>query len=182
MGGNRPLFCSAALSLVVAHVRLGVIRLGSAVHVYACERAAGTLVSLLARGCARGQESASRSPRPVSNVAYTRVVVYAVCLRRLEDTKPNEMYTALPIIHFVPTVNYVPPDDEYQCPLYKTTVRAGILSTERATAGQAFLRHHFCAPISSARSLRTARSDPIRSLLVIGVLPTVPCRLTRICC
>ena len=165
MGGNRPLFCSAALSLVVAHVRLGVIRLGSAVHVYACERAAGTLVSLLARGCARGQESATRSPRPASNGAYARVVLYAVCLRRLEDTKPNEMYTALPIIHFVPTVNYVPPDDEYQCPLYKTTVRAGILSTERQLANISPATT-FCAPISSACSLRTARSHPIRSLPV----------------
>jgi hypothetical protein len=90
------------------------------------------------------------------------------------------MYTALPIIHFVPTVNYVPPDDEYQCPLYKTTVRAGILSTERATVGQ-----HFTATTSAhqlAVPVRFAQRDPIRSLLVIGVLPTVPCRLTRICC
>ena len=87
-------------------------------------------------------------------------MLYVLCLRRLEDTKPNEMYTALPIIHFVPTVNFVPPDDEYQCPLYKTTVRAGILSTERGRVFQRF-PHHSCAPIGSA--VRFAQRDPIRS-------------------
>jgi dynein heavy chain len=48
---------------------------------------------------------------------------------RLEESKPNEMYSTLPVIHFIPTENYVPPEEDYQCPLYKTTTRAGILST-----------------------------------------------------
>ena len=35
----------------------------------------------------------------------------------------------MPPIHMVPSVNHKPPPDEYQCPVYKTSVRAGILST-----------------------------------------------------
>lgn len=36
---------------------------------------------------------------------------------------------AMPVIHFVPVQNYVPPKENYECPLYKTNIRAGILST-----------------------------------------------------
>jgi dynein heavy chain len=43
------------------------------------------------------------------------------------------MYTRLPIVHFNPLANYEPPEEEYQCPLYKTSVRAGILSTTGAS-------------------------------------------------
>ena len=39
------------------------------------------------------------------------------------------MYSHLPVIHFTPIDNYSPPESEYQCPLYKTSVRAGVLST-----------------------------------------------------
>jgi hypothetical protein len=36
---------------------------------------------------------------------------------------------AMPVIHFVPVQNYLPPKENYECPLYKTNIRAGILST-----------------------------------------------------
>ncbi len=39
------------------------------------------------------------------------------------------MYAPLPVIHFNPVPGYEPPATEYQCPLYKTSLRAGILST-----------------------------------------------------
>jgi dynein heavy chain len=47
----------------------------------------------------------------------------------LEESDPGVMYAAMPVIHFYPVANYDPPADHYQCPLYKTSVRAGILST-----------------------------------------------------
>lgn len=39
------------------------------------------------------------------------------------------MYSALPVIHFQPIKDYVEPAGQYSCPMYKTSQRAGILST-----------------------------------------------------
>ena len=54
----------------------------------------------------------------------------------LDESKPGVMTSNLPVIHFKPVQGYVQPPllaeadpTEYQCPLYKTSVRAGILST-----------------------------------------------------
>jgi dynein heavy chain, axonemal len=47
----------------------------------------------------------------------------------LDESEPGKMYAPLPIVHFVPIRNFEVPASEYQCPLYKTSVRAGILST-----------------------------------------------------
>lgn len=47
----------------------------------------------------------------------------------LEPSEPGVMWSPLPVIHFKPVQNYEPPVEEYQCPLYKTSVRAGVLST-----------------------------------------------------
>lgn len=47
----------------------------------------------------------------------------------LEESQPGVMWSPLPVIHFKPLQNYEPPADEYECPLYKTSVRAGVLST-----------------------------------------------------
>lgn len=33
------------------------------------------------------------------------------------------------MVHFQPATDYTPPESHYQCPLYKTSVRAGVLST-----------------------------------------------------
>ena len=45
------------------------------------------------------------------------------------DALPGEMYTRMPVVHFIPVVNYTHPEEQYSCPLYKTSVRAGVLST-----------------------------------------------------
>ncbi|KAH7291472.1 hypothetical protein KP509_29G018200 [Ceratopteris richardii] len=54
--------------------------------------------------------------------------------RCLSEAFPGEMYSKFPVIHFIPVVNYKPPPDEYQCPLYKTHVRAGTLTTTTASS------------------------------------------------
>eukprot|EP00854_Cymbomonas_tetramitiformis_P012166 gene12165-14372_t len=48
------------------------------------------------------------------------------CMREAES---SVMFSKLPIILFLPTQDAEPPTSEYQCPLYKTAVRAGVLST-----------------------------------------------------
>lgn len=47
----------------------------------------------------------------------------------LTDALPGVMCSALPVVHFRPAVQQAMPSDHYQCPLYKTSVRAGVLST-----------------------------------------------------
>jgi len=47
----------------------------------------------------------------------------------LVDSEPGVMVAPLPVIHFQPVKGAEPPQDQYQCPLYKTSVRAGVLST-----------------------------------------------------
>eukprot|EP00960_Hanusia_phi_P026690 746392-Hanusia_phi.AAC.1 len=41
----------------------------------------------------------------------------------------GEMMSLVPIIHFNPVQDYTPPPEDYECPLYKTNVRAGVLNT-----------------------------------------------------
>lgn len=49
--------------------------------------------------------------------------------RCLDESEPGAMYAPLPVVHFMPVENYESPTDKYQCPLYKTSLRAGVLST-----------------------------------------------------
>eukprot|EP00955_Chlamydomonas_euryale_P096014 364976-Chlamydomonas_euryale.AAC.5 len=48
---------------------------------------------------------------------------------RLDESEPGVMFAPMPVIHFVPVADFEPPPGQYQCPLYKTSVRAGVLST-----------------------------------------------------
>jgi len=45
------------------------------------------------------------------------------------DSRPGEMYSVVPIIHFMPHKDYKADPSEYSAPVYKTSVRAGTLST-----------------------------------------------------
>ena len=41
---------------------------------------------------------------------------------------------ALPYIHFLPMEDYQMPEEDYQCPLYRTNIRAGVLTTTGASS------------------------------------------------
>jgi dynein heavy chain len=47
----------------------------------------------------------------------------------IADQFPSEMYNKMPLIWFKPQEDYKPDPEEYSCPIYKTSVRAGMLST-----------------------------------------------------
>jgi len=50
-------------------------------------------------------------------------------MSKIEDSLPGVMYTPLPVICFEPIANFARDKKDYSCPLYKTSVRAGTLST-----------------------------------------------------
>ena len=47
----------------------------------------------------------------------------------IADSHHKEMHDTLPVFHFMPTQNFVRSKADYECPLYKTSARAGVLST-----------------------------------------------------
>ena len=47
----------------------------------------------------------------------------------VEDPRPGEMFSAMPVIHFSPSAEHTSPPGTYAAPIYKTSVRAGTLST-----------------------------------------------------
>eukprot|EP00995_Heteronema_vittatum_P007883 NODE_3042_length_712_cov_11.019608_g2149_i0.p1 GENE.NODE_3042_length_712_cov_11.019608_g2149_i0~~NODE_3042_length_712_cov_11.019608_g2149_i0.p1 ORF type:complete len:222 (+),score=87.03 NODE_3042_length_712_cov_11.019608_g2149_i0:55-666(+) len=47
----------------------------------------------------------------------------------IEDSLMRQTYATIPVVHFLPEVNHVTPPNHYVCPLYKTTVRRGNLSS-----------------------------------------------------
>jgi dynein heavy chain, axonemal len=49
--------------------------------------------------------------------------------RLLEEPLPGELYCKMPVIHFLPTDDDKGMSQDYTCPVYKTSVRAGVLST-----------------------------------------------------
>ena len=45
------------------------------------------------------------------------------------DSLPGEMNGILPMLHMLPEMDFEPPEADYRSPLYKTSARAGVLST-----------------------------------------------------
>jgi len=39
------------------------------------------------------------------------------------------MFDSMPVVHFKPQEDFKPDAEDYSCPLYKTSLRAGVLST-----------------------------------------------------
>jgi len=77
-------------------------------------------------------------PTKIENAPDDGVLIYGLFMegarwdkakRFIQDSNPAEMYCPLPLIHFQPAVHYIPPEGLYECPVYKTTVRKGVLST-----------------------------------------------------
>jgi dynein heavy chain len=49
--------------------------------------------------------------------------------KMLQPSRPGEMYTELPPVHFLPVSGHTPDVRNYLCPVYKTAERKGVLST-----------------------------------------------------
>ena len=47
----------------------------------------------------------------------------------LEESLPGQMQGVLPVVHMLPAENWTPPEADYIAPMYKTSARAGVLST-----------------------------------------------------
>ncbi|XP_060531534.1 dynein axonemal heavy chain 1-like [Cylas formicarius] len=47
----------------------------------------------------------------------------------LDESNPKDLYTEMPVIWLKPEEHHVKPPDVYDCPVYKTLTRAGVLST-----------------------------------------------------
>ncbi|CAG9840890.1 unnamed protein product, partial [Diabrotica balteata] len=47
----------------------------------------------------------------------------------LDESNPKELYTEMPVVWLKPEENHELPSGVYQCPVYKTLTRAGVLST-----------------------------------------------------
>lgn len=49
--------------------------------------------------------------------------------RLLVDSRQGVIRDAFPVVHFMPAQDFVRAPSDYECPLYKTALRAGVLST-----------------------------------------------------
>lgn len=67
----------------------------------------------------------------------------------LAESEPDVMASPLPVVHFKPAANYAPPAGEYSCPLYKTSARAGVLSTTGCSTNFVLCVSLPCPPGSS---------------------------------
>jgi dynein heavy chain, axonemal len=62
----------------------------------------------------------------VDGARWSNGGAHAPCLT---DAEPGCMYSQLPVVHFKPSRDQKALASHYSCPLYKTALRAGILST-----------------------------------------------------
>ena len=65
----------------------------------------------------------------------------------IEDAFNREMNPMLPVVHFEPQQNYEPDESLYHAPLYKTSARAGTLST----TGTLYTYIYAYTPLNSLR-------------------------------
>jgi dynein heavy chain len=49
--------------------------------------------------------------------------------KKLKPSNAGEMMSLMPIVHMLPVLDYVVNPEDYQAPLYKTNLRAGVLNT-----------------------------------------------------
>jgi dynein heavy chain len=79
-----------------------------------------------------------RDPKEVVRAPEDGVYVYGLFMdgarwdsktQCIADSRLGEVYSPVPMIHFIPHEHYVPREKDYACPVYKTSNRAGVLST-----------------------------------------------------
>ena len=77
------------------------------------------------------------APPPADGVLveglYLAGARYNRTLRELQPPRPKQMVDPLPAIHFEPIAHHTRDEADYECPLYKTSARAGTLSTTGAS-------------------------------------------------
>merc|ERR1712093_823453 len=56
----------------------------------------------------------------------------------LEPSELGAPTAPLPYIHILPVEDYVIPEEDYQCPVYRTAIRAGVLPTTGASSNYVF--------------------------------------------
>jgi len=54
---------------------------------------------------------------------------YSTATHQCEDSRPKELFTDLPALHFLPVKNRQPDKLDYRCPCYKVVSRKGVLLT-----------------------------------------------------
>jgi dynein heavy chain len=78
------------------------------------------------------------APEEITEAPEDGVIVFGMYLEGarfdqaaniIVDSRPGRMYDLLPAIHFIPAVNHRQAPGTYACPVYKTAVRKGVLST-----------------------------------------------------
>lgn len=82
------------------------------------------------------QVSQLEEPSEVVDAPENGILIYGLWLEGakwrngcLTEPSPDVMCSPLPVIHFTPVQNCVASDTDYDCPLYKTSARAGAMST-----------------------------------------------------
>lgn len=80
----------------------------------------------------------SQSPEEITVSPEDGVIVFGLYLEgarfdmntcKVTESFPGKMYDLLPAIHFKPAVGHKQAPNTYLCPVYKTAVRKGVLST-----------------------------------------------------
>jgi dynein heavy chain len=80
----------------------------------------------------------------------------------IADQFPTIMFDKMPVIQFAPVVDYKPDPEQYHAPLYKTSVRAGVLSTTGQSTN--FIVHVAC-PSQENPSLWVQRAAAMLCML-----------------
>lgn len=83
-------------------------------------------------------EILNTAPEEIETAPEDGVIIYGLYIEGarfdtatglVTESKPGRMYELLPAIHFKPAVGHKQAPSTYACPVYKTAVRKGVLST-----------------------------------------------------
>lgn len=80
----------------------------------------------------------------------------------MADQHTKVMYDNMPVLHFKPQTSFVPDPDDYSCPLYKTSLRAGVLSTTGLSTNFVL---HVAVPSKEAPAVWVARAAAMLCML-----------------